>query len=281
MQTEKQKLLEALNKVRGLMGDFVPLHSITLGSGLGYMVELLEDPHSCSYKDIPNCPIPGANSHAGELWWGKLHGVPVVMLSGRVHLYEGFAANEVVFLTRLMVMLVKNKELIITHATGATTRNLEPGDIVAVRSQNGLNCPDPTAGPGISELGVEFSPMEEVFDPHLLKLAKKCALAEGVSLHWGVSAFKQGRTFETVAEIDAMARSGADVATMSTIPEVTAAAQMGAKVLDLALVTDMGAGLGALVPVSHEEVKRVAEAMKLPFGRLITAIVVEMAKGHN
>lgn len=279
--TEKQKLDLALAKVKELMGDFVPLFSLTLGSGLGYMVSLLEDARSCSYKDVPNCPIPGATSHAGELWWGKLNGVPVVMLRGRVHLYEGFTANEVVFLTRLMVMLVKTKRLIITHATGATTRNLEPGDIVAVRSQIGLNCPDPTAGPGVSELGVEFSPMEEVFDPDLLKLAKQCALAEGVSLHWGVSAFKQGRTFEALAEIDAMARMGADVATMSTIPEITAAAQMGARVLDLALVTDMGAGLGALVPVSHDEVQRVAEAMKEPFGRLITKIIVEMAKLHN
>jgi purine-nucleoside phosphorylase len=204
-------------------------------------------------------------------------GVPVIMLQGRVHFYEGYTVQEVVFLTRLMIIL-GIKKLLLTHATGATTRNLVPGDIVGIRSQIALNCPDPTSGPGIPDLGVEFSPMEDVFSPTLLQLAKKCALTERISFHWGVSAWKTGRTYESLAEIEFMARMGADVATMSTIPEVMAAAQMGATVLDLALVTDMGAGLGSLMPVSHEEVLRVVELMKEPFGRLITAIVAEMGK---
>ncbi|MFA4831355.1 MAG: purine-nucleoside phosphorylase [Patescibacteria group bacterium] len=275
--TEKEKLREALDVLGKKMGDFTPIVSLTIGSGLDHLIENLNDVGSCPYSEIPHCPIPGATGHAGQLRWGWLNGVSAVMLRGRSHLYEGYTVHEVVFLTRLMIMLGV-KQLIITHATGATTRNLEPGDIVGVRSQIALNCPDPTSGPGIPELGKEFSPMENVFDPELLRLAKRCALSQGISFHWGVSAFKMGRTYESLAEIEAMARMGADVATMSTIPEVMAAAQMGAKVLDLALVTDMGAGLGSVIPVSHEDVLRVSNEMKEPFGRLIMAIVKEMSQ---
>ncbi|MFH1946729.1 MAG: purine-nucleoside phosphorylase [Candidatus Magasanikbacteria bacterium] len=236
--TEKQKLLEAMEFVKKAMGGFIPFISITLGSGLGYMVELLEGACSCDYSDIPNCPTPGATGHAGKLWWGKLDGVPVIMLQGRVHLYEGYSVHEVVFLTRLMIMLGV-KKLIMTHATGAVTRNLEPGDIVAVRSMLPLNCPDPTSGPGIPELGIEFSPVDTALSLRFRQLAKQCAREEGVSLHWGVSCFKFGRTYEGAAEGDMMARMGGDLATMSTIPDVMAAAQMNAEVLDLALITDM------------------------------------------
>lgn len=271
----KENLLSAKDALEKMMGDFVPLISITLSSGLGYLVGLLEDPKSCPYSRIPNCPVPGATGHAGVLWWGRLNGVSVVMLQGRVHLYEGYSVEEVVFLTRLMIMM-SAKRLILTHATGAVTHNLEPGDIVGVRSQIAFNCPDPTSGPGVPELGLEFSPVEAVFSPGLLKLAKRCALAQEVSFHRGVSAFKPGRTYESLAEIEYLARIGADVATMSTVPEVMAAAQMGAEVLDLALVTNMGAGLGAAASASHEEVLGAAEANKQPFGRLVVAIVKEM-----
>lgn len=274
---EREKLRQAKVAMRVLWGDFVSRMVITLGSGLGFLTDLLTDTHSCKYSAIPNCPIPGATGHAGELHWGMLEGVPVVMLKGRVHLYEGYTVHEVVFLTRLMIMLGA-KELILTHATGAVTRNLEPGDIVGIRSQIALNCPDPTSGPGIPELGVEFSPVETVFDPEFLALAKKCALQVGIPFHFGVSAFKFGRTYESLAEAEAMARLGADVGTMSTIPEVIAAAQMGAIVLDLALVTDMAAGMGAVVPVTHEEVLRVAEATKEPFGRLVVMIVKQRSE---
>ncbi|PIR74079.1 MAG: purine-nucleoside phosphorylase [Candidatus Magasanikbacteria bacterium CG10_big_fil_rev_8_21_14_0_10_47_10] len=275
--TEKEKLDQAAAAVKEMMGDFIPKFSITLGSGLGYLTNLVGQSVFCDYNEIPHCKVPGVTGHAGQLVWGYLEGVPVVMLRGRIHLYEGYTVHEVVFLTRLMVTLGV-KRLIITHATGAVTRNLEPGDIVGIRSQLGLNCPDPTSGPGIPELGVEFSPMEEVFDPHFLRIAKRCALDEGVSFHWGVSAFKMGRTYETVAEVEAMARMGADVATMSTVPEVIAAAQMGAKVLDLALVTNMGAGMGSLLPISHEGVVQVVDGMKEPFGRLVTSIVREVGQ---
>jgi len=276
--SEKQKLENAARFVKDVMGGFIPLISITLGSGLGYMVELLENAHSCAYSEIPNCPVPSATGHAGRLWWGKLAGVPVMMLQGRVHLYEGFIINKVVFLTRLMIIL-GIKKMIMTHATGAVTRNLEPGDIVAVRSMLPFNCPDPTSGFGIPELGTEFSPVDTALSLRFLKLVKQCALEEGVSLHWGVSCFKFGRTYEGVAEGDMMARMGADVATMSTIHDVMAAAQMGAEVADLALVTDMVANVRLEAEaVSHTEVLSVADRMKGPFGRLITRTVYEMGQ---
>lgn len=273
--TEAKMLQLAQSELSKTLGCFKPRTSITLGSGLGYMTEMLRDGKFIPYSKIPFCPEPGATSHAGKLWWGMLDDVPVIMLQGRVHLYEGFSANEVVFLTRLMIKL-GIKQLILTHATGAVTRNLEKGDIVGIRSQLALNCPDPTSGPGVKELGLEFSPVESVFSPELLRLAKRCAIAKQVPFHYGVSAFKLGRAFESWAEIEQMARAGADVATMSTAPEVLAAAQMGAQVLDLALVTNMGAGLGELKEVSSEEVQEATKTYKESFGRLIMTIVREM-----
>jgi purine-nucleoside phosphorylase len=275
---EKQKLDEATDRLVIEMGGFMPTVSITLGSGLGYMVGLLEDAHSCAYSDIPHCRTPCATGHAGKLWWGKLHGIPVIMLQGRIHLYEGYTVHEVVFMTRLLIRYGV-KRLILTHATGALTRNLEKGDIVGVWNQIAEGCPDPTSGPDANELGEEFVPIDPVFDPALLAVAKKCALEERVSFHRGVSHFKFGRTYESMAEGEKMARAGADVATMSTIPENVAAAHMGAKVLDLAVVTDMVANVrDDKNAVSHAEVLQAGEDNKESFGRLITAIVGEIAK---
>ena len=289
-KTEFEKLEEALVRllvrlgVNSLKNDpkrpdikFSPILGITLGSGLGYMTELLEEPLSLSYGDIPHCPVSSAPDHAGRLWFGKLSGVDVVMCQGRVHLYEGRDIQEVVFLTRLMAMLGA-KQMILTHATGATTKNLKPCDIVGIRDHIALDCPDPTAGPREKEFEkrfpFEFTPMAEAYSPRLLDLAEECALGrKKVAFRRGVSYFKKGRTFETAAEIELMRRLGADVATMSTVPEVIAAYQMGVEVLDLALVTNMGTGLG---DVSHAGVVSVAQSMKEKFGGLITSIVPRM-----
>ncbi len=276
---ELEKLNEAVALLKKKMHGFKPLVSITLGSGLGHLAESLTAKRILSYDSIPNCPLPHANEHNGLLYWGKLGGVPVVMLQGRVHYYDYLDVHRAVFLTRVMLELGV-KKLIITHAVGAVTKNLEPGDIVAVRSHIGYACPDPTAGLGLPLLGMEFPPMGEAYSKRLLVLAKECALETGVSLHWGVSYFKPGRTYESEAEVEDMRRSGADVATMSTVPEVISVAHMniGAEVLDLALVANMGAGLGSGAPLSHKEVKEMGEKMKYKFGKLVKAVVKKLGE---
>ena len=271
--TELEKLTEAREWLKKRFAGFVPLIVITAGSGLGWLANLLKGKHSCKFSSVPHCPVARATGHAGRLCWGKLAGIPVVILQGRVHYYEGFTIHEVVFLTRLMIMMAKGKLFfILTHATGAVTRNLEAGDIVA-----------------------EFQPMGDAYSPRLLALVKRCALKVGVTLHRGVSYFKPGRTYESEAEGEMMRRVGADVATMSTIPEVTAAVHMGVKrdekgqspcgvtaeveVLDLALVTDMVHGLRQTsVPLSHQEVQMVANQMKRRFGRLVIETVAQIAR---
>lgn len=274
--TECRKLQEGKAKLGELMGEFVPKIIIVLGSGLGWMVDLLQDSKKCRYVEIPNCPIPAATGHAGELHWGRIAGVPVAMPSGRVHLYEGFSVSEVVFLVRLLAMIGdREAKFILTHAVGATTRNLKPTDIVGIRDHIAINCPDPTAGVREKDLGLEFSPMGYAYSPRQLVLAETRALDLKVAFRLGVSHFKLGRCYETAAEIETMRRAGADVATMSTIPEVMALAQIGREVLDLALVTNMGTGLG---DVSHTGVEAVAGSMKTSFGGLIEAIVPPMAE---
>lgn len=291
--TEKQRLTKAKEFLEKLMGpSFTAIISITLGSGLGHLIELLEDAHSCSYSKIPGCPVPGVTGHAGTFWWGYLDNVPVILLEGRKHLYEGCSVQDAVFLTRLMIMLGV-KKLILTHATGSVTRNLSPGDVVSVRTQIAGNCPDPTAGSDALELGVEFCSPQPAFNKRFLQIARECALKTEVALHKGTSYFWSGRSFETCGEGDVMARLGADVATMSTVPDIMAAAQMlfrpkkgggiemgeGEGVLDLALVTDMVENVrDETETVSHDEVQGVGALMKEPLGRLIVAIVKEMSK---
>lgn len=171
------------------------------------------------------------------------------------------------------------KQMILTHATGATHKKLQVHDIVGIHDHIALNCPDPTAGPREKEFekgfGFEFTPMATAYSQRLLALAKQCAAKKKVRFSLGVSHFKYGRTYETAAEIKFMRRNGADVATMSTIPEVIIAHQMGVEVLDLALVTNMGTGV--VGDVSHGEVVNVAQSMKEKFGGLITDIVPRMA----
>jgi purine-nucleoside phosphorylase len=278
--SEFDKLVQARAFLMGLgplhTRNFPPTVGITLGSGLGYMVDLLENSSSVIYKSIPHCPVSSAPDHAGRLWFGQLKGVNVVMCQGRVHLYEGYDIQQVVFLTRLMAILGA-KQMILTHATGATTNNLKPRDIVGIRDHIALDCPDPTAGAREPEFekafGLEFTPMAKAYSPRLLALAAARALELGVAFRLGVSYFKKGRTFETAAEIEKMRRDGADVATMSTVPEVIAAHQLGVEVLDLALVTNMGTGLG---DVSHAGVVSVARSMKEKFGGFIMDIVPKM-----
>ena len=272
---EFRRLKRAVKYVQAKLGDFKPQIAITLGSGLGDMVNLLQDAQSISYKEIPGCPITSVLGHEGRLWWGLLGGVRVLIFQGRVHYYENLDVQDAVFHTRLAGMLGV-KQFILTHAVGSATRNLEPGDIVGIRSQIPFGCPDPTAGYGMDQFGTEpFTSLENVLNPAWLRLAKKCAIEVGVPFSVGVSHFWMGRSFQMDAGTIAISRAGATVATMSTIAETIAAAQMGALVLDLAIVTDMCSGLG-IGPVSHDDVLRVVNAHKEGFGRLIMAVVQQM-----
>ena len=281
-RTEYAKLCEARLFVECLEGVNIfkspPVVGITLGTGLGYMAELLKDSASCSYAEIPNCPKSSAPDHAGRLWFGKLNGVNVVMCQGRVHLYEGYDVQQVVFLTRLMALLGA-KQMILTHATCATTKNLKVRDIVGIRDHLVPDWLDPTAGVREPEFEkgfkFEFTPMAKAYSQRLLVLAEECALERKVAFRLGVSSFHKGRTYETAAEIERMRHEGADVATMSTIPEVIAAHQLGVEVLDLALVTNMGTGV--VGDVSPHDVAKEGQNMKEKFGGLITDIVPRMA----
>lgn len=273
---ERKRLDNAVASVLAELGDFKPQIAITLGSGLGEMVGLLQGAKHIPYHLISdNCPVTTVLGHEGRLWWGVLNGVPVLMFQGRIHYYERRSVNDAVFHTRLAIMLGV-KKLIFTHAVGAATRNLEPGDIVGIRSQIPFGCPDPTAGYLMDKFGDEpFTCLDSVLDQDWLRLAKQTAIVAGVPFSWGVSHFWPGCCFQTDAGTDAIARLGATVATMSTIAETMAAAQMGAKVLDLAMVTDMCAGLGH-GPVCHSDVLGVVDKYKLGFGRLVYTVVPKL-----
>jgi len=265
-----EKLRIAKETLADKLSGFIPEVGITLGSGLGFLIDKLEGVSSCAYSEIPYFPESKVAGHSNRLWWGRLGNTNVVIMQGRVHLYEGFTAEEVVFPTRLMITLGA-RTLILTHAVGGINKEYKSGDFVVDTDHIAWHMPDPLQGDNDPGLGSRFVALDKVYDPTLINIAVEAAAEEKVVLHKGVSVFKSGPCFETAAEIEAMRRLGADVATMSTIPEIIAAAHMGAKVLGIAFVSNMGAGI-LKEAVNHDAVLANAHSAKDNFARLMQRI---------
>src|SRR3989344_6248140 len=200
-------------------------------------------------------------------------------MQGRVHLYEGFTSEEVVFPTRLMITLGA-RTLILTHAVGGINKEYKPGDFVVDTDHIAWDMADPLRGDNDPGLGSRFVALDQVYDPTLIAIAVEAAAEEKIVLHKGVSIFKSGPCFETAAEVEAMRRLGADVATMSTIPELIAAAPMGTKALGIAFVSNMGAGI-LKEAVNHDAVLSNAHSAKDNFARLVQRIVEKITAASS
>lgn len=224
----------------------VPSVGIVMGSGLGGLVEEMERPTRIRYRDIPHFPVSSVKGHAGEVVVGKLSGMPLFALSGRVHYYEGHTLETIVFPIKVMAFLGV-KAVIVTNAAGGINENLSPGDIVVITDHMDLMRGIPM------EISAGRRCLKEIYDPKYIDLAA-CAAAEvGVTLKAGVYAALSGPSYETPAEIKALQIMGADMVGMSTVPEATEAHRSGMKVLGLSFITNQGAGLGQN-PLSHQEV---------------------------
>jgi purine-nucleoside phosphorylase len=226
-----------------------------LGSGLGGFVDAVDAAVEVPYAAIPGWPASTAVGHAGTLVVGVFGGVPVAVMKGRAHLYEGHAPATVVFGVRVLGRLGIGS-LVLTNACGAIDPMVEPGRLVAISDHLNLQATSPLVGPNDDALGPRFPDMSDAYDPEYRRLAHEAAARLGLELGEGVYAAWLGPAFETPAEIRMMRTLGADLVGMSTVPEVLAARHMGIRCLGLSCVTNAAAGMRP-EPIDHERVLEV------------------------
>ena len=219
-----------------------PLVGVVLGSGLGGLADELEGRVEIPYAEIPGWPVSTAVGHTGTLVLGTLDGIPVAVMRGRAHLYEGIGGERVVFGVRVLGAL-GIRSLVVTNASGGINPDFEPGQLVLISDHVNLQGTSALVGPNDESLGPRFPDMSDAYDPELRARAHEAAARLGLQLGEGVYAAWLGPQFETPAEIRFMRAVGGDLAGMSTVQEVIAARHMGIRVLGISVVTNMAAGV--------------------------------------
>jgi purine-nucleoside phosphorylase len=212
---------------------------VVLGSGLGGVVELLDDAPRVRipYGEIPHVPGSGVEGHAGELVAGRVGGVPVVILSGRAHPYEGWTQRESTLLLRA-VLVLGAETVVLTNAAGGLDPTFEPGDVMLITDHLNLSGDNPLVGPNLDRFGTRFPPMTDAYDPGLREAALEAADRAGVPLRQGVYLMLLGPSYETRAEMRMMRALGGDAVGMSTAHEAIVARHAGVRVLAFSLVTN-------------------------------------------
>jgi len=241
-----------------------PKIAIILGSGLGAFADELSASVSIPYADIPDWPRSTAIGHAGRLVAGKINGIDVVVLAGRVHLYEGYTPQQVTFGIRVLALL-GIQSLIVTNAAGGIASTLGRGGLVLISDHINLQGSNPLIGPNDEALGARFPDMTEAYSKAYRAVAQKVAHDLGFTFPEGVYAALTGPSYETPAEIRYLRAIGADLVGMSTVPEVIVANHMGVKVLGISVVTNLAAGISK-EKLSHKEVLETGEQVR---GRLV------------
>lgn len=234
-----------------------PDTGIILGSGLGAVVDSMEDRIEVPYGEIPHFPTSHVQGHAEKLVFGHINDRQIVAMQGRFHYYEGFSMKELTFPIYVMKLLGV-KKLIVTNACGAINRSFQAGDLAMLTDYINFLGDNPLIGDNDERFGVRFPDMTEAFSPVLREKAASCAKELGISYREGVYALFNGPCYETAAEIRAFAALGADMVGMSTVPETIAANYLGMKVLGIACITNMATGI-VKEKHSHEEVLKIAE----------------------
>lgn len=254
-----------------------PAVGLVLGSGLGAFARSLEKATAIPYGEIPRFPVSTAIGHSGELVVGHCQGVPVAVMSGRAHYYEGYTMQQVVFPVRVLGRMGV-KTLILTNAAGSVNVNYKPGELMVLSDHINLMGSNPMIGPNEDQLGQRFFDMSETYDPHLREIAEKACWKAGVTVRKGVYLALSGPSYETPAEIKMLRTLGADAVGMSTVPEAIAARHMGIRVLGISCITNMAAGV-IKKPLDHREVLEVGEKVKAGLIDVLGRIIQEAAKG--
>ena len=250
------KIKETAASLAGKVSD-MPRTAIILGTGLGTLVDYIEDKQYIPYSEIPNFPVSTVEGHSGNLIFGTLGGKRVMAMQGRFHYYEGYDMKQVTFPVRVMRELGV-ETLFVSNAAGGMNKEFRVGDVMVICDQINLFPENPLRGKNYSELGPRFPAMTEPYDRALIALADKIAVEQEIRLMHGVYVGTTGPTFETPAEYEYFRIIGGDAVGMSTVPEVIVAKHGGMRVFGISVITDLG-GKDILEVPSHEEVQRAAE----------------------
>jgi purine-nucleoside phosphorylase len=248
-----------------------PSIALVLGSGLGSFADSLTDATRIPYADIPAFPRSTAIGHAGQLVIGNAGAIPVAAMQGRVHLYEGYSAQQVAFPMRVFGRM-GIRSVILTNAAGGINLNYQQGALVIIRDHINLQAANPLIGPNDDRLGIRFPDMTHAYAKDFRAIAREESAKLGMTLHEGVYAALPGPSYETPAEINYLRIIGADLVGMSTVSEVIAARHLGIEVLAISCVTNMAAGI-LDQPLSHQEVMETGERVKTSFEALLRAVL--------
>lgn len=273
-------LVEQLDEAVRVVRERSPLRpavGVVLGSGLGAFADALDEAVAIPFAEIPHFPASTVAGHGGALVLGRSGGLPVAVMKGRVHHYEGYRLPEVVFPVRVLGRLGV-KALVVTNAAGAINTLFAPGELMILEDHVNL-LGNPLVGPNEEALGPRFPDMSEAYDRRLRDVAEQACRAVGIGHHRGVYVAMTGPSYETPAEIRMARVLGADAVGMSTVPEVIAARHMGLRVVGLSCLTNLAAGVSAR-KLDHREVLETGERVKAALldvlGRLVAGAAAEV-----
>lgn len=272
--TAYDKLKSCYESVREKI-DFTPRIALVLGSGLGDYADSIDVKYTLSYKDIEGFPTSTVMGHKGQFVFGYVGNVPVVIMQGRVHYYEGYSMEDVVLPARLMKMMGA-EVLFLTNASGGINTDFSAGDFMLIRDHISNFVPNPLIGQNIDELGVRFPDMSNIYNSQLCDIIKQTASELDIKLQEGVYIQLTGPSYESPAEIRMARTLGADAVGMSTAVEAIAANHMGMKVCGISCISNLAAGLSEK-PLTHAEVQECADKAAPLFKKLISKSIENIA----
>jgi purine-nucleoside phosphorylase len=248
-----------------------PRIAVVLGSGLGSFADEVSHATAIGYQEIPHLPRSTAIGHAGRLVMGELEEIPLAVMQGRVHLYEGYSVQQVAFPIRVLARM-GIRSIVITNAAGGINPQFGKGALVVLRDHINLQGQNPLTGPNDERLGLRHPDMTDAYNAQFRQFALDESQRLGGVVFEGVYAAVAGPSFETPAEIRFLRAIGADLVGMSTVPEVTAARHLGLEVLAISCVTNMAAGMTG-EKITAEEVLETGERVREKFLALLRAVL--------
>ena len=267
-----QKAVDAIRKVT----NFKPEAGIVLGSGLSGFSEDIRVLGKIPYSKIPGFPVSTVEGHNGQFIFGYVENIPVILMDGRVHYYEGYSMQEVVMPVRIMGMLGA-KYVLLSNASGGINKSFYEGTLMLINDQISSFVPSPLIGPDEQSLGVRFPDMSEIYDKQLREIVTKTARSNAIAIREGVYLQVSGPNYESPAEIKMFQTLGADAVGMSTACEAIALRHMGIKVVGISCITNMASGISKK-QLSHDDVKHTAAIIGNKFRQLVWNSIINI---HN
>ncbi|MDO5417138.1 MAG: purine-nucleoside phosphorylase [Lachnospiraceae bacterium] len=255
---------------------FAPEVALILGSGLGDYADGFAEEGTIDYHEIEGFPVSTVPGHKGRFIFTHVEGVPVVMMQGRVHYYEGYPMSDVVLPTRLM-KLMGAKVLFLTNAAGGVNYDFSAGDFMMIKDQISCFVPSPLLGPNAEELGPRFADMSHIYDETLQQKIRDSAAEMGIQIQEGVYLQLTGPAYESPAEVRMCRILGADAVGMSTACEAVAANHMGYKICGISCISNLACGMTEQ-PLSHKEVQETADRVAPLFKELVTKTIKKIGQ---